>query len=93
MRTYTLFNASLSLTIYPTDVRADRLMSVMELCGPSISTVQTRTNGNLLFAVWKKAFRDMLLALDYLHTEVNVVHGGLSFSSTTVLPSLILSWL
>lgn len=57
-----------------------RLMSVMPLAGPSLLRIQSiKTNHALPFEIWKNVFRDMLRALQFLHEDCGIVHGGPSW--------------
>ncbi len=73
-----VFNAIL---LQPTNFKLmpnlERMISVMELCGPSISYMQQiRTNRLFPLEIWRNVFRDILKALQYLHEECRLVHGG-----------------
>ncbi|KAF9049618.1 kinase-like protein [Hymenopellis radicata] len=74
-----VFNAML---LQPTNFKRmpnlERMISVMELCGPSISDMQ-RSSINRLFPleIWRNVFRDILKGLQYLHEECGLVHGDI----------------
>ncbi|KAK0448625.1 hypothetical protein EV421DRAFT_1783474 [Armillaria borealis] len=59
-----------------------RLVCVMDLCGTCLTQLYLTggqgTKGHWRIHVWRKLFRDMLLALDFLHSECGLVHGGTS---------------
>ncbi|KIY72695.1 kinase-like protein [Cylindrobasidium torrendii FP15055 ss-10] len=74
------WHAVMQQNIHPDlpNMTANRLMTVMDLCGPSIAYLQTHVRDNLIpVAVWKKIFWDILMALNYLHDERGLVHGDL----------------
>ncbi|KAK0452283.1 kinase-like domain-containing protein [Armillaria borealis] len=58
-----------------------RLVCVMDLCGTCLTqlylTGDQGTKGHWRIHVWRKLFRDMLLALDFLHSECGLVHGDI----------------
>lgn len=58
-----------------------RLVCVMDLCGTCLTqlylTGDQGTKKHWRIHVWRKLFRDMLLALDFLHSECGLVHGDI----------------
>ncbi|KAK0480691.1 kinase-like domain-containing protein [Armillaria novae-zelandiae] len=58
-----------------------RLVCVMDLCGTCLTklylTGDQGAKKHWRIHVWRKLFRDMLLALDFLHSECGLVHGDI----------------
>ncbi|KAK0466078.1 kinase-like domain-containing protein [Desarmillaria tabescens] len=58
-----------------------RLVSVMDLCGACLTQLHLLgdqgTKQRWPVNVWQKLFRDMLLALDFLHSGCGLVHGDI----------------